>query len=247
MSERMYERATGVANASAERIRALAEATPQELAQQQQGLTALNAQLESQQRMLAAIDPAIMESSQQILRLLKGESASSLGPLQQQRQQQRQQLLNMLRAQLGPGAETSSAGAKQLQAFDMQTDQMMNSAQQGQLGNLTNVLTGVNSNRPDLAGTAGAGMNLASVFQQRKLAAEQNASGMQLSAITGSAPSLIDTAGAQYVGQQMQGRTIAQLGNSLADFGFEQYGNRNPGNAEKKVDPNAPKAGGKKL
>lgn len=106
-------------------------------------LRSLEGQLQSSERVLAqnerllsAVDPALMEASQQALKLLRGEKAQSLGPLEQQRTEQRNQLVQRLREQYGPGAESTSAGAKALRQFDSETSMLSNSAQQQSLGTL---------------------------------------------------------------------------------------------------------------
>lgn len=236
-ADRMRYDAMQQAGQAGDRIRSLADATPEELAMQSQGLGAVQAQLRSQQAMLAAIDPSIMEASQQALKLLRGGQAESMNPAMQQRQQQRESFLASLRAQLGPGAETTGFGQKQLQAFDQQTTLMMNQMQQGQLGNLTNIMGGMNSMRPDIAGTAQAGQSLASIFQNRKLNGEMNASGLMNSAMTGTSASVIENAGAPFVQRQLEARNMAQIGQTVSNFGG-MFAGMNSGKATKKNGPN---------
>lgn len=236
-AEAQQRRALAEANGSAERLRNLAAATPQELAAQQKGLEATGAHLEQQKRMLSAIDPAIMESSQQILKLLRGEQASSLGPLQQQRSQQRQQLLNTLRSQLGPGAETSAAGMKALRNFDMESNGMFQQAQSGQLNSLTGVLGSLNANTQGVSGAANANMSLASVFKDRQLQAESTAAGYTGNALARTSGAVIDNAGADFVGPMLQARNNQQLANSLGNLGMTAFGSMNksgsgPGNGD---------------
>ena len=78
--------------------------------------------LSRQEQLISQLDPTIIEASQQALRLLRGESSSTLAPIQAQRDQQRQKLMNSLRQQLGPGAESSTAGIQALTRFDAETN-----------------------------------------------------------------------------------------------------------------------------
>ncbi len=112
-------------------------------AQSPQELQALTASLQNQERavqrqsdLFASIDPAVMEASKQALQLLQGEEAKSQGPLKKQRATQRQQLVDRLREQLGPGAETSTAGIQALNAFDQESGQLFSGAQQQGLSQL---------------------------------------------------------------------------------------------------------------
>lgn len=106
--------------------------------------------LARQEQMISQIDPTIIEASQQVLRLMKGDNASSLAPLQRQRDMQRQKLMNSLRAQLGPGAESTSAGLRALTAFDNESANLFAGAQQQAIANLGGTAQQFNAVRPDM-------------------------------------------------------------------------------------------------
>lgn len=106
--------------------------------------------LSRQEQLIGQIDPTIIEASQQALRLLKGEESSTLNPLKAQRNQQRQKLINSLREQLGPGAETSTAGIQALTRFDSESGNLFAGAQQQALSNMGGIAGQFNAVRPDM-------------------------------------------------------------------------------------------------
>lgn len=182
--------------------------TVQGIANFDRALAAQEKNLARQEQLLSQIDPTVMEASQQALRLLRGESSSSLAPLQKQRDTQRQKLLNTLRAQLGPGAETSTAGIQALTRFDAETDSLFSGAQQQALQNVGNIFSQFNAGRPDLLREATGFGNLATGkaglrFQQAGL-------------MSGANQAVLGSAGAQYTGDLMRAQNqqavIGQLG-----------------------------------
>jgi hypothetical protein len=110
--------------------------SPQELAALTQALERQGSALDRQEKLFQSIDPAIMEASKQAFQLLQGQEAKSLAPLKASRQRQRQKLMDRLREQLGPGAETSTAGIQALNQFDQQTSEQLSGAQERSIGNL---------------------------------------------------------------------------------------------------------------
>lgn len=225
---------TAEARAGRERIN-LAAQSPQELAALEKSLGAAQTQVDTELRQLAAIDPAIMEASKQVLGLLKGETAASNNPMMAQRTSQRQQLVNSLRAQYGPGAESTSIGQRALQQFDMESNSMFAQNQQNSLGNLFGIAT----TRVNGAGVGNL-LNTAQGFggmQSRLLGAEQFGSQNILAALGGE----VQSAGAQFTGdmlragaqrqffQQMEddGR---QIGRSWATMGMSNKGGGGGGN-----------------
>lgn len=207
----------------------LAKATPQELMYQEKALQAGQQQLESQQKLLSAIDPALMEASKQALGILRGEKAPSMGPQQEEQAYQRQQLVNSLRSQYGPNGESSSAGQKMLQNFDRQANVTNSQLQQSQLGTLTNVFGGFNAQRPDLLQTGGNLTNLSSVFQNRMLNSQQATGNAYLNALSGTSGSIIQNAGAQYTGDAIKARGQQQFFNTAVQGGAAFAGGGMPG------------------
>lgn len=191
------EAVTAEARASRDRLN-LAAQSPQQLAALEKGLSAAQAQVDTDLRQLAAIDPAIMEASKQVMTLLQGGRAAVNDPLMQQRDMQRKQLVDSLRAQYGPGAESSSIGQRALQQFDMQSNMAFQQNQQNTLGNLFGMAT----TRVNGAGfgnlmTAQQGFG---DYQNRILGAQQAGDQNVLAAMGGE----VAGAGAQYVGNMIQ-------------------------------------------
>lgn len=178
--------------------------SPEEFAQLERAAAFQERQLGRQERLIESLDPAILEAATQATQLLRGEEAASLGPARQQRARQREQLLNQLRQQLGPGAETSSVGQQALQNFDQQTSTQLSGLQQQSLSQLFNIGS-FESGRgaTALAGTLG----VARGFGQRAQ--------RQTSAITGTGGAVTGAAGSQFVGEQIRGAGIASIGGAI--------------------------------
>lgn len=163
--------------------------------------------LARQEQLISQIDPTIIEASQQALRLLKGEESSTLAPLKAQRDRQRQKLLASLREQLGPGAETSTAGIQALNRFDAETSSIYGGAQQQALQGLGGLATQFTATRPDI----GREIGLLSGFGQGQF----NTRLQQANALSGSQQGLMQTAGAQYTADVLRGQQQAAFGNML--------------------------------
>lgn len=211
-------RAAVTAEARAARTRMnLAAQSPQQLAALERSYAAAQTQVDTDLRQLAAIDPAIMEASQQVLKLLKGDNAAVNAPIMQQRQQQRQQLIDSLKAQYGPGAESSSIGQRALRAFDMESNTAFQQNQMGTLGNLFGMATTRVQNQG-----FGQLMNTAQGFgdyQSRILGAESAGSQGILGAMGGE----VASAGAQYTGELMRAGAQRQLVGQAINTGVAAY------------------------
>jgi hypothetical protein len=177
------------------------------LAQMDQALQMQERNLARQEQLIAQIDPTIMEASQQALRLLKGESSSTLAPLERQRDMQRQKLMNSLREQLGPGAETSTAGIQALTRFDAETGTLMSGAQQQSLGNLGNIFGQFSAAKPNMTGEIGG---LAALAGQRANIGYGGAA-----ALGQAGQGMLQTAGAQYTGAVIKGQQQSALQNQI--------------------------------
>lgn len=173
-------------------------ATTSGIAQFEKDIANQEKNLGRQEQLISQLDPTIIEASQQALRLLKGEDASTLAPLKRQRERQRQKIVNSLREQLGPGAETSTAGMQALTMFDSETDQLMSGAQQQALGNLGNISSQFTSQRPDMFREIMG----RSQFGQGKSDLLFKQAGM----LQGSGQAMIDTAGAEWTGDVIRGQ-----------------------------------------
>lgn len=206
------------------RVNSASDMSPQELQAYESSLAAAQKTVDSDMKMLDAIDPALMEASTQALSLLRGQDASSLAPIRNQRAQQRSQLLRTLREQLGPGAETSSAGIKALNQFDTETSTMMANAQQSMLGGLLGTAQQQRAQGANGIATLTSVGGMFGNATQRKagnmLAAGQNTT----NAILGTGQGVVDSAGAGYVGQQAQAQGLASMFGNLANTGMTMYG-----------------------
>lgn len=190
-------------------------ATTQSLAQLDQSIAAQERNLARQEKLAEQIDPALLEASQQALQLLRGEESKSLAPVRRQRDMQRQKLLNSLREQLGPGAETSSAGIQALTSFDAETDNLLAGTQQSALGQLGNFAGQWKS----IGDTQGAIGGLAQLAQGRF--------GVQQSASEGlfrARQPLLGSAGAQFVGAQVRAQHQLSQANQFGQLGMMAAG-----------------------
>ena len=201
----------------------LAAATPQELAALDRAYSSAESALTREEKLVAAIDPSIMEASKQALSLLKGETADINKPLTAMRTMQRQKLVDQLREQYGPGAETSSLGQKVLQNFDLQSDALFQQNQQNTLGQVFGIAS------TDLGGRLTRGQAAIqqvgqgySALQQRQLNAKLQAGGNLVSALGGASGPVIQAAGAPYVGDALKAQSQGQIAN-LAATGLGYY------------------------
>jgi hypothetical protein len=197
IAQRAFSKSTGIAD----------EATVAGLANMDKALGAQERSLANQEKLLAQIDPTIMEASQQALKLLRGESSSVLAPALEQRRQQREKLLASLREQLGPGAETSTAGIQALNRFDSESNSLAAGQQQQALQNVGQTFGTFSSYKPNIGQEASTFGNLA-----------QGRAGLQFQqagVYQKSFEPLLQTAGAQYTADTLRGQQSAAFGNAL--------------------------------
>lgn len=221
-----------------------AKMSPDEMRAFSASLDAGHRQLDSDQKLLDAIDPTLMEASSKILSLLRGENPAprSMDALTAARDQQRAQLVDRLRTQLGPGAETSSVGLKALRDFDIASSS--NLAQQSQqfdmndqamqlnkFSSLNQIMGTAASMRPDLMRTGMNMTNLSSIFKNRELSTKLQTGGLGLSALSGANAPVIQSAGAQYVGDQMRAQGMQSLYGNLLQGGMQIAGKYATGGA----------------
>lgn len=231
----------GYADQWGTRMRDISGATPQELNILGQSYNAASRNLAQQQRMMDAIDPALMEASKQALSILRGGPSAANAGVMAQRQAQRSQMVDSLRQQYGPGAENSSMGQRMLSQFDMETQsmapQMLNSLM-GVAGQGQQFAQGV---QRGISGMNEVGQGY-SALQGRMLGAEGQIGANTLGALSGTSQNIMNTAGGQYAGAALQGQGLASLGNNLmngaAMYGsYSAMGPRYPG-------PSTPTGGG---
>ncbi len=224
--------AIGEAKRSGSTVRDLAQASPQELATMERGLSAGMQQLDQRKRLLEAVDPSIMEASKQILGILRGDqTGGAMSSFGQQRDMQRQQLLNRIRQRFGPGGESTAAGMKMLSDFDAQMNAAGVGVAQGQLQSLTGLAGSLNQMPGELGVMGLQNTALAGTFKNRMLDAEKYAGSSMLNAMNGTAQNVYDSAGASQLGGILQGRQNQQNFNQLmqtgATFAGAMYGGGN--------------------
>lgn len=118
-------------NAGYDIQRAIAAAkNPEELAALESAMANQGRFLERQQQVLANIDPAVMEASRQTLAIMQGKESQFLDPIRRDRADKRKALVDNLRSQLGPGAETGTAGIQALNQFDKETSLTLSTQRQ---------------------------------------------------------------------------------------------------------------------
>lgn len=217
------------AQAAQKQALAFAAPTAQELTTLQNQISLYNQQYSSSQGQLQQLErqltdtygPNIMAQGQQLHEALSGQASGMALDYNQQRARSRSQLEQQLTSQLGPGALTSSVGLQALQNFDFQTntnyaaiqDQAINSMvgrlgalagdQSNALGNIQNINAGLRASLGQIQGTENA-------FQTRQIAAANSTN-----------PSVIGSAGSQYVGQNAFGQGLGAASSALGQgLGF---------------------------
>lgn len=189
---------------------------PAALARIEQQIGMQEKQIGRQESLIEATDPALKEAAAQALGLLQGKEAASLGPARQQRERQRGQLLNSLREQLGPGAETSTAGIQALSQFDTQTSEVLAGQQQTTLSGLLGLTAQV---RPDVGGEIGRLSNLTGQKFGRQSSALTAGGQLEQGAF---APT-ISSAGSSFVGQGLRAAQQQQIGGEAFKLGVAAF------------------------
>ena len=125
---------------------AAAEPSIAEMRQLERSIALNDKDIVRKERLIASSDPALIEAGQQALALLRGQDAAILSPLKNQRAKERAKLDERLRAQLGTGYETSTAGLQALAAFDEASNNVYANAQQQSLAQLLGVAQQTSAN-----------------------------------------------------------------------------------------------------
>lgn len=207
---------------------ALAQASPEELRSLTMSLQAGERQLAQDQRLLDAIDPQLMAASEQVLNLIRGGPAKAQTALTAERDAQRNALVDRLRTQLGPGAETSAVGLKALRDFDIASSANLAREAEGfranELQGLGQIMGVSGSLRPDLLGTGINMTGLASTFRNRQLNTRLGVGQTSLAALSGANAPVIQGAGAPFVRDQLAAQGRQSLYNTLIGGGFQLAG-----------------------
>lgn len=173
--------------------------------------------VQRQEQLAQSISPALFEAGKQAHQLMLGQSAPVLDNMKNQRQLQRQNLLDTLRQQYGAGAENSSAGQQALQRFDSETTNQLSQAQQQYLQQMTGTAL---SGGASIAQTSGASnalynnINADNPMTQNAYAkanALQNTTNLESNALS----NMAGFAGAGNVAGNIMGKAYSSLGSSL--------------------------------
>lgn len=189
-----------------------ARGTPEEIRRFEAGLASQEANIGREEALLGSIDPALIEASNQVLKLLRGEEASVLDPVKKNRARQRQKLLDSLREQFGPGAESSSAGVQALTAFDAETDNVISNAQQSSIGQLFGATSSLLPSVSNSRGLSASRLQGALGDRQGRLS---NAflGGGQL--VQQAGQGAVQAAGSRFVQDQLRGQQIQGIGSDI--------------------------------
>lgn len=213
--------------------------TPAQMAAHDTALQAQERQVQRQEELAKSINPALIESGKQLKMMLDGSSqAPALKNLSNQRSLQREQLLQSLHEQLGPGAENSSAGQQALQHFDATTADQMSSANQ----QYTQMLLGSSLQAPGAMNASGvANEQLSGINAQDPNIAKANIMMGGIGAGAQANQSVIGTSGADQVGKSLLGQSLVGLGGNAMTAAGAYYGNKslnqNPSTPVNKVTP----------
>ena len=194
----------------------LAQATPQELNVLSQSYQAASQNVGQQQQLMASIDPALMQASQQALSIMQGGTAALNSPMMAQRNQQRAQLQNSLNAQYGPGSQIAQ---QQLNNFDTQTDSMFQQNQLGALSTYGNYQNqGMQASQGAMGSALGGLMGVGqgySAIQNRMLNTQMQNQGMYTNSVLGTGNNLVANAGGNSLASGIMGQGMASMGQGL--------------------------------
>lgn len=198
---------------------AYSEYVPAQQAAVDKAMHAQQLNLERQQKLVESINPALLEAGQQMTKLLQGQSAPVLQNLKDQRQTQRQGLLDSLRQQLGPGGETSQMGMNALRKFDADTANQLSGAQQSYLQQVSGLALGGGKTLSDSLGQATS--ELAKLGDQYGQIGLNKANIIQgFSNSTNAArQSSVQNAGNSAAGDYLQGAAIKDVAGGIGKLG----------------------------
>jgi hypothetical protein len=184
----------------------------------EKGLATQERNVQRQETLVNSIDPALVEAGKQMHSLLMGQAAPVLNNLKDQRQTQRQNLLDTIRQQYGPGYETSSAGLNAMQKFDAETANILNGAQQSYLQQVSGIALSGSSLGATLGAEAQRFQSIADAYGKIGLNKADIMTGAN-GGMNEAAQAQINTAGAGSVGAAMQGKMWGNIGQGLTQIG----------------------------
>lgn len=195
--------------------------TPSALAAHDQALQSQEKTVQQQEQLASSINPNMIDVGKQLHGLLNGQSAPILSNIQNQRNLQRQALQDKMNTQMGPGGATSTAGMQALNQFDNDTSNMMANAQQSYTEDFLktslqapSVLNALGQTNKDLATINSMSPDAQAADLMAKFTGAQGQA----------AGAMVNAAGGQYLGQQIQGQMIGNVGSALTQFGAAAAG-----------------------
>lgn len=192
-----------------------------------------------QEELIKAIDPAILEASQQSLKLLRGESTGATAVIERARERQRAQLESRLRDRLGSGYDASTTGIDALGRFEEGTAAQMQQAQMQALGSVGNFLSTAKGARPSEESL----LNMSNVPLQNAMNMKNRQAGVAASFFGGIGRSAQGQAGMSDTAGGIAGG-IAKLGGTLLGAGLSSLGSSSsPGGVSGSADSNGPNLG----
>lgn len=113
--------------------------SPSRLAAYDKALQSQSENVSRMQTLAQSLSPNLIEVGKQLHGMLQGQSAPVLKNLNDQRALQRQQLVDRINTQMGPGGASSTAGQQALNEFDQQTANLTSQAQNEYLSKFMDV------------------------------------------------------------------------------------------------------------
>lgn len=214
LTEQQRQQAMEIKMAQESRDLALqyAKMTPQELAEIDRNSKLISSDIARKEKILASVDPALIEAGTQALQLLRGEEAKTLAPIRDERARQRKSLEDRLRSQLGSGFESSTAGLQALNEFDRQTSQVMAGAQEQSLQTLlgaTQNIANISALTPDIY----ASQSLATLMGANRQLSVNAILGTQVK------PTAITEAGAPFATAAAQAANSSRMWGNVGNIG----------------------------
>lgn len=147
----------------------------------ERGVALAEANIMRQENLLRTIDPALLETGNQLLAILKGGNNEYTDMISRQRQEQKITLQNRLKEELGGGFASSSAGSRALNRFDQGT---VEARMQG-LNTFGNLFSSLQNNQSGAMSSMFGGMNSAGQLGTSVLSGQNAISGRMINALTG--------------------------------------------------------------
>lgn len=182
---------------------------------------------------LDSVNPALKAAGDQTLKLINGQSAEILKPVQDSRDRQKSKLENQLAERFGASFRFSAAGIKALNDFDNQTSETLYNAHMGALNSVVNAASGLsniaaqtNATQQNQVQTAiGANNALAGAYDnlaKRKLQPYYIGAQFQpnINGVLNAQGQLIGSVGNKYAGEIGSGNSLISAGANVAKSGL---------------------------